>query len=82
MDVFGDGELASSSTQAQLTVLHNDDPVNLRDTVLILEASEGDAIELVVTRGGHANGRLSLCLSAIAFNVPFVWQVQWKYHSK
>lgn len=76
----GDGELATSSTQAQLTVQHNDDPINLRDT--LLEASEGDIVELVVIRRGHANGRLSLYLSAIAFNMPFLWQVQWKYRSK
>ena len=53
-DVTGDGELASSSTQARLTVGHNDDPINLRDSAL--GASEGETAELVVTRGGHANG--------------------------
>ena len=53
-DVTGDGELASSSTQARLTVGHNDDPINLRDSAL--RASEGETLELVVTRGGHANG--------------------------
>ena len=56
--VSGDGELASSSTHAQLTVQHNDDPVNLRDSVL--EASEGDVVRLVVVRGGHASGKLAL----------------------
>ena len=53
-DVSGDGELSSSSTQARLTVRHNDDPINLRDTAL--EAFEGETLEIVVTRGGHASG--------------------------
>lgn len=52
--VSGDGELASSSTQARLTVQHNDDPINLRDSVL--EAGEGEVVEVVVSRGGHFNG--------------------------
>ena len=51
----GDGELASSSTQAQLTVRHNDDPISLRDSVL--EAGEGEVLEVVVTRGGHFSGK-------------------------
>ena len=36
-------------------MLHNDDPINLRDSAV--EASEGDVIELVVVRGGQANGK-------------------------
>ena len=54
-EVSGDGQLASSSTQAVLTVRHNDDPINFRNSAL--ESSEGETVELVVTRGGHANGK-------------------------
>ena len=54
-EVSGDGELASSSTQARLTVRHNDDPINLRNSTL--DASEGETVELVVIRGGHASGK-------------------------
>ena len=54
-NVSGDGVLAASSTQARLTVRHNDDPINLRDSAL--EAREGEVIELIVYRGGHANGK-------------------------
>ena len=69
-DVSGDGELASSLTQARLTVLHNDDPINLRDSVL--EASEGDEIELVVMRGGHANGE---CAYTQVHILPFLTMI-------
>ena len=54
-EVSGDGQLASSSTQASLTVGHNDDPINLRNSTV--DTREGDTIELVVTRAGHANGK-------------------------
>ena len=52
--VSGDARLSSSSTQATLTVRHNDDPINLRNSSI--QSSEGDTVEVVVTRGGHANG--------------------------
>lgn len=55
VNVSGDGQLGSSSTQAQLTVRHNDDPINFRDSAL--EASEGETVELVVVRGGHFSGK-------------------------
>ena len=54
-EVSGDGRLASSSTQAQLTVQHNDDPISLR--VSVLNVREGDTVDLVVARGGHMNGK-------------------------
>lgn len=57
IDVSGDGELSSSSTQAQLTVRHNDDPIKFRDSILV--AAEGETVQLVVTRGGHTNGKSS-----------------------
>ena len=56
-EVSGDGRLASSSTQARLTVQHNDDPVNLRVTESMLNIREGDTVDLVVARGGHMNGK-------------------------
>lgn len=70
MDVSGDGELASSSTQAQLIVQHNDDPINLNGT--LLEASEGDIVELVITRGGHANGRSRLSFVVVTSTYHFI----------
>ena len=54
-EVSGDGQLASSSTQTSLTVGHNDDPINLRNSTV--DAREGETVELVVTRAGHANGK-------------------------
>ena len=55
IDVSGDGELASDSTQATLTVRHNDDPINFMNSTM--EAREGDTVELMVNRGGYASGK-------------------------
>ena len=63
--VSGDGELDTSSTEAQLTVLQNDDPINFQRS--FLSSAEGDTVVFTLERGGQAEGETdhmtSHCLS-------------------
>lgn len=52
--VSGDGQLANTATETQLTVLQNDDPINFQNSSL--SASEGDTVVFTVQRGGQAEG--------------------------
>ena len=52
--VTGDASIALESSEALVTVLHNDDPITFSSSVT--EAQEGDNVVLTVVRGGMAEG--------------------------
>ena len=52
--VSGAGSLGTSSTQAQLTVSQNDDPINFRHS--FVSVGEGQTAVFVVDRGGQRSG--------------------------
>lgn len=50
----GDARLGSAFTTATVTILQNDDPIRFSSG--FAEVSEGDTANLVLVRGGQANG--------------------------
>lgn len=75
MKISGDGRLASSNTEAELTVLQNDDPITfLRGFVI---ADEGETLAVCVVRNGQAIDTANvtftlLLLSAMTEDVELV----------
>ena len=61
LDITGDGRLDSDNTEAELTVLQNDDPITF--TMGFVTANEGETLVVRVVRNGQAIDTASVTFS-------------------